>query len=41
VVRIVEMEQPILADWIKERDDPRVVHTKAEALDDMTRIRKS
>jgi hypothetical protein len=30
VARIIEMEQPILADWIKERDDPRVARTKAE-----------
>jgi CoA:oxalate CoA-transferase len=30
------MEQLTLADWTKERDDPRIAHTKAEALDDIT-----
>lgn len=29
------MEQP-WADWVKERDDPRIAHTKPEALDDIT-----
>jgi crotonobetainyl-CoA:carnitine CoA-transferase CaiB-like acyl-CoA transferase len=24
------------SDWVRERDDPRIAHTKAEALDDIT-----
>jgi CoA:oxalate CoA-transferase len=24
------------SDWVKERDDPRIAHTKPEALDDIT-----
>ncbi len=30
------MEQPTWADWVRERDDPRIAHAKAEALDDIT-----
>ncbi len=30
------MEQSTWADWAKERDDPRLAYTKAEALDDIT-----
>jgi len=30
------MTQPTWADWAKERDDPRLARTKAEALDDIT-----
>ena len=30
------MEQPTWADWVRERDDPQIAHTKAEALDDIT-----
>jgi len=28
-------EQP-WADWVKEKDDPRIAHTRPEALDDIT-----
>lgn len=36
---MAEMEQALgidWADWIKERDDPRIANTKPEALDDIT-----
>jgi crotonobetainyl-CoA:carnitine CoA-transferase CaiB-like acyl-CoA transferase len=29
-------EQIIWTDWIRERDDPRIAHNRAEALDDIT-----
>jgi len=29
------MEQSTLAEWMKERDDPRIANTKPEALDDL------
>ena len=32
----IVMEQQPLAEWMKERDDPRIAHTKDEALDDLT-----
>ncbi len=35
-VEIEGMEEPRWADWIRERDDPRIAHTKPEALDDIT-----
>jgi crotonobetainyl-CoA:carnitine CoA-transferase CaiB-like acyl-CoA transferase len=35
-VEIKGMEEPRWADWIRERDDPRIAHTKPEALDDIT-----
>jgi len=31
-----EKQQPVWADWVKERDNPRIAHTRAEALDDIT-----
>jgi CoA:oxalate CoA-transferase len=31
----MEMKQP-WSDWVKERDDPRIAHTRPEALDDIT-----
>jgi crotonobetainyl-CoA:carnitine CoA-transferase CaiB-like acyl-CoA transferase len=34
--RISKMEQQSWADWVRERDDPRIAHTKPEALDDIT-----
>jgi len=34
--RISKMEQQSWPDWIRERDDPRIAHTKREALDDIT-----
>ena len=30
------MEKQSWADWVRERDDPRLAHTKPEALDDIT-----
>lgn len=30
------MEQSTWATWVRERDDPAIAHTKAEALDDIT-----
>ena len=30
------MAEPSWADWVRERDDPKTAHTKAEALDDIT-----
>ncbi|NWF77564.1 MAG: CoA transferase [Chloroflexi bacterium] len=30
------MEQQRWSDWVRERDDPRIAHTKPEALDDIT-----
>ena len=33
---MTEMKQSNWADWIKERDDPRIASTKPEALDDIT-----
>ena len=32
---MTEMKQPNWADWIKEKDDPRIASTKPEALDDI------
>ena len=34
--RAANKEQTVWTDWIKERDNPRIAHTKAEALDDIT-----
>ena len=31
-----EREKSTRADWVKERDDPRIAHIKPEALDDIT-----
>jgi len=31
-----EREKSILANWVKERDDPRIAHTRPEVLDDIT-----
>jgi crotonobetainyl-CoA:carnitine CoA-transferase CaiB-like acyl-CoA transferase len=33
---MAEMAEPTLADWIRERDDPRLAPGKPEALDDIT-----
>ena len=30
------MEEPTWADWIRERDDPKIARAKPEALDDIT-----
>ena len=30
------MERQPLAEWVRERDDPKIAHTKPEALDDIT-----
>ena len=34
--RVAEKEQTIWTDWIRERDNPGIAHTKPEALDDIT-----
>jgi crotonobetainyl-CoA:carnitine CoA-transferase CaiB-like acyl-CoA transferase len=34
--RVTNKEQTIWTDWIREKDDPRIAHTKPEALDDIT-----
>jgi crotonobetainyl-CoA:carnitine CoA-transferase CaiB-like acyl-CoA transferase len=31
-----KLEQQSWPDWVRERDDPRIAHTKPEALDDIT-----
>jgi crotonobetainyl-CoA:carnitine CoA-transferase CaiB-like acyl-CoA transferase len=34
--RVSKTKQQSWSDWIRERDDPRIAHTKPEALDDIT-----
>src|SRR5512136_983058 len=34
--RITDMTQPTWAEWVRERDDPKIARTRAEALDDIT-----
>jgi crotonobetainyl-CoA:carnitine CoA-transferase CaiB-like acyl-CoA transferase len=33
-----EKKQPTWTDWIRERDNPRIAHTRPEALDDITML---
>ena len=30
------MQRQPLAEWVRERDDPKIANTKPEALDDLT-----
>lgn len=34
--KISKTQQQSWSDWVRERDDPRITHTKPEALDDIT-----
>ena len=31
-----KIEEQAWADWVRERDDPKIARTKPEALDDIT-----
>ena len=33
---MADMKRPDWTDWIRDRDDPRIAHTRPQALDDIT-----